>query len=428
MKKVLIIGRPNVGKSSLFNRLIKKRKALVLNFPGVTRDILKAQTRWWGREFEVWDSGGWIQNSKSSIFSSVKKFIEKAIQKVDLIIFVMDAHTGLHDEDKMIFKLIKNKKYLLVVNKMDHYKNDQVSEFWKLGSPFITSSFEKNENIHQIVEWIFKNTEKKEEQTKEKKISILVTGQPNVGKSSLCNKILKANRMITSPTAHTTVDVVDEFFKFEGKIYNLLDTTGMRKKSRRLNDLEKLAVARTLKIFKKIDFILLVVDSQKGFSRQDIRILSYCMDQYKSVMLIINKWDLMKEHSKLKWKKKIEESLPFFSDLPLVFVSAKTGLGVHLLMKKVDELIQKIRLSIPTSQLNDFFSQTIQKAPPPLYGTKNIKFYYLTQVKTAPPGFIVFANEPKGVSSSYKKFLIKKIQNKWSLKGIPIEINFVQKR
>ena len=427
MTKVLIIGRPNVGKSSLFNRLIKKKRAVVLNSPGVTRDILKQKTCWWGRNFEVWDSGGWMEKPDSSIFSSVKKKVEQSVREADLIVFVASAHTGLTPEDVSIFKLIHNKKYLLVVNKVDHPTRfeDQIADFWKLKSSFIKTSFEKNEQVDQIVEWIIKNSKDQSRTSDGEKFSILTAGQPNVGKSTLCNKILRARRMVTSPQAHTTVDVVSSDFEFEGKKYIISDTAGVKKQSQgRLN---QLAEKKTLDFFYSVDFVLLVIDPLKGFSRQDVRLLSHCLKSHKAFILAVNKWDLMKGESRLQWRKKVASALPFFPHETLVFTSAKTGLGVKQLMRKIDLMIPKILTRIPTSKLNVFFSQVVENHPPPSYGTKNIKFYYLTQTKTKPPGFTVFTNEPKGVPSSYQKFLIRKIQTGWGLKGIPIEMRFVKK-
>ena len=427
MKKVLIVGRPNVGKSSLFNRLIKQRRSLVLDQPGVTRDIIKGFASWWGHSFEVWDSGGLMQGTSSVIFSAVQKQVQLACSAVDLIIFVMDAHLGLHDEDKRIFKWIKDKKHLLVVNKVDHPHSfeSQLSEFYDLGSDFIQTSFEKDDNISLIVDWIIKNSENSKLK-KEDKISLLMTGQCNVGKSSLCNLILRKNRMVTSSQAHTTVDVVDEVFQYNKKKYEILDTAGIRRKSKRLESLEKISSAKSLSYFEKADLILLVIDGQKKFSRQDARLFSYCMEKHKTTLLIINKWDLSKI-SKIEMRKLIRQELRYFPDIPCVFISAKTGEGLNRLMKVVSECVKKNSFRISTSELNRFFTEVVQQAPAPVYGTKNVKFYYLTQTGKMPPSFMIFTNEPKGVNPSYQKFLVKKIQEKYSLKGIPIQTIFLKK-
>ena len=430
MKKVLIVGRPNVGKSSLFNRLIKQRRALVLDQAGVTRDILKGEAHWWGHSFEVWDSGGVSWESESSFTPMIRDKVQEVIQQADLIVFVMDASVGLHDEDKKLFKYIRDKKYLLVVNKVDQDEEDAsslLSEFYVLGKDFIPVAFEKDKNIDRIVDWILSHIQHSQSSEKKDKISILITGQSNVGKSSLCNLILKKERMITSPKENTTVDVVDEEFRYNKKTYEILDTAGIRKKSRRFESLEKISSAKSLSYFKKADIILLVVEADKEISRQDIRLFSYCMEKHKTVLLVINKWDLS-PISKIEMRKKVQQVFPYFSDIPIVFTSATGGEGFNDLMKKVCEFVEKSQFRITTSHLNKFFLNMVKKAPLPVYGTRNVRFYYLTQTHHKPPSFIIFANEPKGITASYKRFLVKKIQEEYSLKGLPIQLSFVKKK
>ena len=390
MTKVLIVGRPNVGKSSLFNRLVRQRRALVLDQPGVTRDIIKGAARWWGHSFEVWDSGGLMWNTSSVIFSAVQDQVQQACKTADLIIFVMDARLGLHDEDKKIFKWIKDKKYLLAVNKVDHPRSfeGRLNEFYELGSDFIPVSFEKEDNIALIVDWIIKNSKNGPIQ-EEDKTSLLIAGQCNVGKSSLCNLILRKNRMVASPAAHTTVDVVDEVFQYNKKKYEILDTAGIRKKSKRLENLEKISSAKSLSYFEKADLILLVIDGQKKFSRQSARLFSYCMEKHKTTLLVINKWDLS-QISKIEMRQSVRRELSYFPDIPCVFTSAKTGMGLGCLMKTISQCMEKNSFRISTSELNHFFAQVVQQAPAPVYGSRNVKFYYLTQTKKAPPGFVIF--------------------------------------
>ena len=430
MKKVLIIGRPNVGKSSLFNRLIKQRRALVLDQAGVTRDVLKGEALWWGHSFEVWDSGGLTWESTSVFKLVIHNKVKEVIQQADLIVFVMDSQTGLHDEDKRIFKYIRDKKYLLVINKVDHDEESTslLSDFYALGKDFIPVAFEKDKNIDRIVDWILSHTHQMEASKENKeKISILITGQSNVGKSSLCNLILKKERMITSPKKNTTVDVVDEEFRYNKKTYEILDTAGIRKKSRRFENLEKISSAKSLSYFRKADIILLVIEAHKEISRQDTRLFSYCMSKYKTVILVVNKWDLSSV-SKIEMRKKIKEILPYFPDIPVVFTSAVQCVGFNILMKKVCEFVEKSQFRTTTSQLNKFFLNMVQKAPRPFYGTKNVRFYYLTQTNHKPPSFIIFTNEPKGITPSYQRFLTKKIQEEYSLEGLPIQLNFSKKK
>ena len=232
--------------------------------------------------------------------------------------------------------------------------------------------------------------------------------------------------MVTSSSAHTTVDVVDEVFQYNKKKYEILDTAGLRKKSRRFESLEKLSSAKSLSYFEKTDLVLLVIDGQKKFSRQDARLFSYCMEKHKTTILVINKWDIS-QVSKIEMRKIIHQELRYFPHIPCVFISAKTGVGLSRLMKTISECLDKSSFRVSTSELNRFFAKVVQQAPTPVYGTKNVKFYYLTQTKKTPPSFVIFTNEPKGVSASYQKFLVKKIQEKYSLKGIPIQTAFLKK-
>lgn len=430
MKKILIIGRPNVGKSSLFNRLIKKRRALVMNTPGVTRDIIKEKAYWWGTHFEVWDSGGFIFNATQSLSKNINHFVQDSLKKVDCSIMVMDATVGLHEDDKSIFKLIKSKPYLLVVNKIDKVTKSPhlISEFYSLGNSFIESSFERETNIDQIVSWVIEKSTTTEDSTVTPHFSIMLSGQPNVGKSSLFNKIVKKNRSIISPKPHTTVDVVDDFFLYQSQTFEVLDSSGIGKKSKQTMDIQRLASAKTLSYYDKTNFVLLVIDASKKISKQDIRLFSYCLEKNKPSIIVANKWDLAFDTTKVEIRKTIKKALAFYPEIPILFTNALSGLGVPVLIKKILEIKQRSEIQIPTSKLNFFLKNVTQQAPPPVYGTRNIKFFYLTQTKKKPPQFLIFTNHPKGVSSSYKKFLTKKIQNEWNLKGIPIQLVFKKRK
>lgn len=431
MKKVLIIGRPNVGKSSLFNKLIRKRRALVMDIPGVTRDIIKGQTTWWGGSFEVWDCGGILLNSNQIISRNIYDSVLNSLTKADLIVMVMDGKMGLHEDDKKIFNMIRDKKYLLVVNKVDQKRKllNTISEFHGLGAPFIETSFEKEINIDQIVSWILEHETKIEEDDGIKNFSIMLTGQPNVGKSSLFNQMIKKDRSQISPIAHTTVDVVDDSFFIKDIKYDIFDSAGIGKRTKQPLDIQKLAAAKTLSYYDKIDLMALVLDATKPIARQDIRLLSYCLKKYKPFIIVMNKWDLAeKETTKLAIREQLADSLSFYLNIPIHFTSAISGVGVNQLSQKIQEMQKRIQTKISTAHLNRFLIAAVKTTPQPVYGTRNIKFYYLTQVETQPPSFVIFTNEPKGVPASYRKFLEKKIQKEWDLQGIPIKIYFKKKK
>ncbi len=458
MNKILIVGRSNVGKSSLFNRLVRRKQALIINQPGVTRDILKQKTSWWGVDFEVWDSGG-LWSEECSYGSLIDKKVHRAVQESDLILFVMDARSGCLEEDKKTFQMVKKsgKPFLALVNKVDEMENQELllSDFYCLGVNLLPCAFEKDRGVSEVVEWIVSQSQSREEKRENptsSAVRLLFAGKTNVGKSTLCNALLQEDRLLVSPVAGTTVDVVSDQFQYDGQLYTLLDTAG---KTKIRNKMQSLADFKSRQSFKEADIILLLLDYSVGPTRQDARLIDFCEKEHKAVIVVVNKWDLALSSSKkdgwkttpdssknsslrsmpvtstgtikTEYRKNIQDKFRFYSDLPIVFVSALNSYGLGELMKKVNEIYQKLHFRISTSELNRFFMKVIRKAPSPVYGTQDVKLYYLTQTKQAPPSFIAFANYPQGVRDSYRRFLIRQIQNKWHLKGIPIRISFLPK-
>ena len=433
MKRVLILGRPNVGKSSLFNRLIRKRQALTLNQPGITRDILKQKTSWWGVDFEVWDSGGlWSQDAHYG--SLINKKVKQALGESDLVLFVMDARTGLLEQDQKTFQLVKKsgKPFLTLVNKVDDTTKEELllSDFYRLGVELSPCAFEQDKGVSKVVEWVISHQQKRGRKPQEldpsKRVRLLLIGKTNAGKSALCNALLKQDRSLTSPLPGTTVDVVSDQFSYRGRLYTVSDTAG---KAPIKNKTQSLAELKFKQSVKSADIILLLIDGVIGPSRQDARLMEFCLKEHKALILVINKWDLAgKSHTKEEYRKTVQEKFCFYPNLPLVFSSALEIYGLGDLMKKVDRVYQKLCRRISTSELNRFFTEVIRKAPAPVYGTQDVKFYYLTQTKQTPPSFIAFANHPKGVRDSYRRFLVRHIQKKWNLEGIPIRISVLSRR
>ncbi|MDE0119277.1 MAG: ribosome biogenesis GTPase Der [Bdellovibrionales bacterium] len=430
MNRVLIMGRPNVGKSSLFNKLVRRRKALVINQPGVTRDVLKQKTSWWGVDFEVWDSGGlWSEDSHWGDLIDQK--VRNAVQQSDLILFIMDARSGFLAEDKKTFQLVKKsgKPFLALVNKVDNIDraDELLSDFYGLGVSLLPCAFEQDRGVVEIAEWILSHSKSTLQVSSSKEtpnVCLLLAGKTNVGKSTLCNALLKEDRVLTSSIAGTTVDVVTNYFKYAGRHYTLLDTAGKTKHTQ--NKAQSLAELKSAQGFTEADIILLLVDYSTGPGRQEARLFDLCVEKHKAIIVVINKWDLndkAENIAKTEYRKNIQKKFCFYPDVPIVFISALNSQGLSGLMKKVDEVYRKLRFRISTSELNRFFTQVIRKAPAPVYGTQDVKFYYLTQTHHTPPSFIAFANYPKGVRASYRRFLVRQIQNKWGLKGIPIRIS-----
>ena len=427
--KVAILGSPNVGKSTLFNILTDSRDALVKDQPGVTRDIHIGQVHWEHHQFEVLDTGGLTNQKKSSFSTLIKNKIQEVISFVDCLIVVMDGRVGLCPEDISVVELARksNKPFLIVVNKIDSVQdwNLAQADFYHLGNLVYSAAFEKRMGISEILDWIVSHLAPHRiirSSTLVRPILAFI-GKPNVGKSSLCNRLHTLERMLVTEKPGTTTDSIQSLIEYKGKSYTLIDTAGMRKKSKQAKEgLEVLANYKTKEAMSLADINLLLIDGLEGPSHQDAKLVDESLRLQKPVILIVNKTDLGQSGFRKKLREQIKKCFHFMTDIPIVFISAKTGLGIKALFIKVEEIWKKLHFRIPTSQLNSFFTNTIKQTPSPLIGTKPVKFYYLTQTKQVPPSFIAFVNEPKGLTHSYKKFLVRKIKEKWSLSEIPIRI------
>lgn len=426
--RVAIIGRPNVGKSTLFNRLTRSRKAVVKNQPGVTRDIQIETTEWWGHTFEVVDTGG-LTDDKEGFSSLIKKSVTEFLVQVDLLILVVDGRAGLLPEDRDVVRLAKasGKPFLFVVNKVDKFQEAELllSEFYEFGIDLLPAAFERDFQVDEIVEWIIAHLPEPVA-VRHDGLRLTIVGKPNAGKSSLCNHLLGEERMLVSEIAGTTVDAVEAPFRLAGEDYILVDTAGLRKAGKQRDGVEALSAFKSRDAIGRSDLVLLVVDGTVGLSHQDARIVEYCVDRHKAMILVVNKYDLAKnsqEEPYRKWfKEHLEREFHFFTDIPYVLVSAKTGSGMASLFQKIAWVRERLNVRISTSKLNKFFTEVIKQAPSPVYATENVKFYYLTQTQQKPPSFIAFANHPEGVTPAYRRFLSHKIQDQWDLRGIPVRI------
>jgi GTP-binding protein len=433
LSKVAVIGRPNVGKSTLFNKLTRSRKALVKDQPGVTRDVLVEPAHWWGFHFEMMDTGG-ITDDKEGFSPLIKAQVLNAIQNVECLIVVVDGRVGLVPEDRDIIRIAKEsgKPFLIVVNKIDNTLDaDSVAgEFYEFGMDVQPAAFERDFGIDQIVEWIKLHASEKNEFL-EKGVKICLIGKPNAGKSSLCNQLLSENRMLVSEVAGTTADSVEETFTYDGQLFTLVDTAGLRRHSKRNEGVERLSAVKTQEAIRRSDVVLLLVDGLLGVSVQEAKMVEYCVEQHKAVLLVANKIDLAeKEVAEFRdtFRNQVARQFHFFENIPVEFVSAKTGKGVDRLMNRVRNIHQKLHTKISTSKLNTFFMDVIRGAPAPVFGTKDVKFYYLTQTGQVPPSFIAFANEPRGVTPAYRRFITKRLAEAFDLEGVPLRIFVMQKR
>ncbi|MGE3680746.1 MAG: ribosome biogenesis GTPase Der [Bdellovibrionales bacterium] len=432
LKRVALVGRPNVGKSTLFNRLTRTRKAVVKNEPGVTRDIQIEPTEWWGQTFEVADTGG-LSEGKEGFTPLIREQVVEFLNSVDLIVMVVDGRTGILPEDRVVFQTVcaLGKPFLVVVNKCDQTTNPEsyLADFYEFGVNLIPAAFERDYNVDEVVEWILNNLGGETSPGREG-FRLALIGKPNAGKSSLANRLLGMQRMLVSEVAGTTVDAVEEAFEYHGNPYILTDTAGLRKAGKHRDGVETLSTFKTRDALHDADLVLLLIDAQVGPSHQDARLIEMCLEEHKAVIVVANKMDLAREihKSPREWfRAQVEREFHFFADVPVVSVSAKTGAGVEDLLRRIENVRAKLATRIPTSRLNKFFTEVIKQAPSPVYGTENVKFYYLTQTRQSPPSFIAFANHPEGVTPAYRRFLVRKIQEQWDLSGIPLRIFVMRK-
>jgi GTP-binding protein len=426
------VGRPNVGKSTLFNRLTRTRKAVVKDERGVTRDIQIEPCEWWGKSFEVVDTGG-LTEDRAGFSPLILAAVTEFLQHTDLVIFLVDGRSGLVPEDRDAFRIVRQsgKPYLIVVNKCDRtIEADQyLSDFYEFGTDIVPAAFEQDFGIDTLVEWILKNLGT-DELTIREGFRLAILGKPNAGKSSLCNCLLGEQRMLVSPQAGTTVDAIEVDIEIGGERYIFVDTAGLRRAAKQKDGTEVLGGFKTREAVRKSDLVLLFIDGTVCPSHQDARLIEMCLEHHKAVIVVANKTDLgRKEHENFRdwFREKVSEEFRFFADVPVVFTSARNRTGIKELISKIEDVRSKLHFKIPTSKLNKFFTEVIKQAPSPVWGTHNVKFYYLTQTQQKPPSFIAFANHPDGVTPAYRRFLVRKIQENWDLKGIPLRIFVMQK-
>jgi len=429
--KVALIGRPNVGKSTLFNILTRTRKAVVKNQPGVTRDILVEKTEWWGSEFEVVDTGG-LTEASDTFSQLIKEQVLSIIKSFDALIVVMDGRSGLIPEDRDVLRIAAESgvPFIISVNKLDSQttQDTQLAEFYEFGCELTPCSFENRYGVDSLVEWIISHKPEVAEDLSDR-IKLAIVGKPNVGKSSLVNFVLGEKRVLVSDIAGTTVDSVETPFQYNDVDYTLVDTAGLRRQSKRKDGVEVLSAFKSMESIRRSDIVLLMVDGTNGVTDQDANLVEKILEVHKPVILVANKLDLGKENipEYRKWfRAEVEKTFHFFPDIPILFCSAKTGAGIEKVFDEIQDVWGKIKTKIPTSKLNDFFYKVIRQAPSPVWGTTNVKFYYLTQTHQKPPSFIAFANHPQGVTAAYRRFITKRIKTYWNLEGIPVRL-FVMK-
>lgn len=427
---VAIIGKPNVGKSTFFNKVTGERRSIVMDVAGVTRDRLYADAEWLGREFTLIDTGGIRIGENEEMSAHIRKQAEIAVETANVVLYFVDGKNGLTAEDYEVAQLLRksSKPVLLVVNKVDNYLGFDMSDFYSLGigEEVIPISSEHMQGVGDLLDEVIKRLpSEEEEEGGSQGIRIAVVGKPNAGKSSLVNKLIGYDRTIVSNIAGTTRDAIDVPIEYEGEKFILVDTAGIRRKSR-IDDetIERYSVMRSLGAIRKCDVCVVVLDAGEGLSEQDVKIAGYADEQGKPAVIALNKWDLIEKDTFTieKYRKRLETDLAFMDYFVSVAISAKTGQRLNKLMQLVKEVYISSNFKVTTGVLNDVIADAVATVEPPSKNGRQLKIKYATQVSTAPPVFLLFVNDEKLMHFSYKRYLVNSLRKAFDLKGTPIRI------
>ncbi len=434
-KIIAVVGRPNVGKSTLINRIAGKRLSIVDDKPNITRDRIYIDASWQGRNFVLIDTGGLMESSKDDAFiDNINSQADIAIEESDLILFLVDGKSGLNPYDYDIANKLRQtkKEVIVVVNKVDSIlEENNSSEFWALGfeNLITVSALHGDVHVGDLLDIITKDIEVKddEEKKEDSAIKIAIVGKPNAGKSSILNNLLNKNRAIVSPVSGTTRDSIDEEIIFEDEIFRLVDTAGIRKKSKVDYGVEMFAVDRAIKAINDCDIALLVIDSAEGLSDQDKKIASICEKAGVGLILAFNKWDLIKNTQTQTFEKEIEKEAPFLNYARKIYISAKTGQRLDNIFKAAKEVNVELNKRISTGLLNKVVNEAYSLNPPTSIKGKHLRIYYTTQAKSHPPTFVIFINNKDLIQDHYKRYLNKKLRENFGFFGVPIVVSYRQK-
>ncbi|GET30810.1 ribosome biogenesis GTPase Der [Prolixibacter sp. SD074] len=431
---VAIVGRPNVGKSTLFNRLTESRKAIVDDEPGVTRDRLYGKVLWNGMEFSLIDTGGYVSGSGDIFEKGIRQQVHVAIEEADVIMFVVDVESGITDLDQSVAQMLRrvSKKVVVVANKVDnHQRALDAVEFYSLGLDEVYTVSSVNGSgtgdlLDAVVNILPKDTEEEEEESIPK---IAIVGRPNVGKSSTINTLVGEDRHIVTDIAGTTRDSVSQRYNKFGYDFILIDTAGLRKKKNVREDLEFYSVLRSVRTIENADVCLLLIDATIGVEAQDVNIFNLIARNRKGVVVVVNKWDLVEKdnHTMEQFRRKIMERFEPFTDIPVVFTSALTKQRIFKALEEALHVYANRTQRIPTSKVNEVMQKVIEAYPPPAYKGKYIRIKYVTQLPTHTPAFAFYCNLPQYVREPYKRYLENKIRENFDFTGVPIQI-FMRKK
>jgi len=432
IKTIAVVGRPNVGKSTLVNRILGARKSIVDDMPGVTRDRIYFDAEWLGREFMLIDTGGIITNDEDEFVNNIFLQARVAIDEADTILFIVDGKSGLSPYDKEIANLLRSREeeVVLVVNKIDSMSEiGNISEFYALGlgEPHAVSALHGSGNVGDLLDEITRDIKAKDEKEDDTTVKIAIVGKPNAGKSSILNKLLNKERAIVSDVSGTTRDSINSKIKVDGQEYILIDTAGIRKRSKVDYGVEAFAVDRAIRSIREADVALLVIDATEGLTDQDKKIAQTIEEAGCGIILAINKWDLLTNVQTHHFEKDLEKEAPFLNYAAKLFISAKSGQRLEKIFPEAQMVANERAKRISTGLLNKVVNEAMDLNPPSSVKGKRLKVYYTTQVKSKPPTFVLFINNLDLIRESYKKYLIKKLREAFGFFGSPIRISFRQK-
>lgn len=430
---VAIVGRPNVGKSTLFNRLVEERKAIMDDVSGVTRDRHYGFAEWNGKHFTVIDTGGYVFGSEDVFEEAIRTQVAEALQEATVILFMVDVDTGLTDLDKDFANVVRTlkKPVYIVANKSDNAERAfMANEFYAMGfDQIFPVSSVSGSGTGDLLDKVVTHFERDEEDPEAGLPRIAIMGRPNAGKSSFINVLLGEERTIVTDVAGTTRDAINTRYKMYGKDFILIDTAGVRKKSKVRDDIEFYSVMRSLRAMMDSDVAVILIDAERGFESQDMNLIVLAHKYKKGIMIMVNKWDLVEKDTKTadKFKKAIEEKLGPLSFIPVIFTSMIKKQRVFQAMELAMEVYENRYKKVPTSALNDVLLPEIEKHPPPAYRGKYIKIKYITQLPTKTPTFAFFCNHPNYVKEPYKRFLENRLRDSFDFKGVPVKLLFKDK-
>ncbi len=427
---VAIVGRPNVGKSTLFNALAGDKIAIVKDTPGITRDRIYADVNWLDYSFTMVDTGGIEPDSSDIILSQMRDQAQIAIDTADVILFIVDVKQGLVDSDMKVADMLRksHKPVLLIVNKVDDFNKFMIDtyEFYNLGigEPIPVSAANRlgiGDMLDKVIEHFPDDDDANEEEDERPRIAFV--GKPNVGKSSLVNKLIGENRVIVSDIAGTTRDAIDTPVKYNGKEYVFIDTAGLRRKNKVKEDLEHYMIIRTVTAVERADVVVLLIDANEGVTEQDAKIAGIAHERGKGFIIAVNKWDLVEKDDKTiyRFTEKVRQTLSFMPYAEILFISAKTGQRLGKLYETIDAVIENTTLRVSTGVLNEIMSEAVAMQQPPSDKGKRLRLYYITQVSVKPPTFVIFVNDKELMHFSYTRYIENQIRNAFGFKGTPLK-------